>query len=923
MKIESRDAVFALAFEGAASPVTSQVLSVAWTPEVLAVLHQIRKEATERERQQDEDAYLNLPYADLRARMVLLEGRWGSMRDDVGLRSISDKVEDPKPWGFLTDVSDARNSLKSLGDAFAQWSQGQLRNYSESRGAYELGLARLQEFGKQGKLIKSKPARVQLFPWPEGSKGSGGPFDVSAGFLASRLEGKELFPGLGPVVRIVGGADHNSAELMSRPSIAANGRFSLVCEITLETLPGAQRPIVFFHFKRRRWADKFHDRPVSSSIGGFVFPHATRPHSAFRFTLSRHKSGWVTDLGYLHFQHELGLALGYTDERVLDYPCDAHASVLVMVKADVAEQGDSELNAGVPLVDQADAFANICQILQPLGLVPFRDYQIADAPNVAAPPLSLLKAEVTLTRLLERQEDEEEGAGSRPLEERIEAATGSPASRFYRAKKGPELEAAHAQIVGAIRTLVSQTGYAKEPQRSKIYFLTSTPEDVEWVKTTAHAILGDAIQLVSGTLPAGTHGLQSTLPEPDKRRRDRFKARVRAWEAFAASQKLPARSMILVQAPWNYRDENGKLRREDYVNKAAAKKALASLGHTVQYLLPSAEGWVDKFLPRAQAAILDLVFGHGGLVWGLNQAAEAHFEHADKRPRLIAGIGSLVVQTDWRRSASVLVATRIEVETGRAWVRFGHQEAEFVVSDWMPFDQGAQYLASRRIELPRKVDAKRSAFAGFLVKTFDNIRDKDPNAVVFIQSKRATHFGHWLADSGIDGTPIEVTPNEQAMKRWPGLRLLRIRSQAPAMGQEKIHHDKVFDGQGVRTWTTTQRLFQVGGATAPTFWSLAKPTTHHKRGASCYREIRLPNPKRTEERPDSTCMYPARPEDQHTSPRAIEIVVLQRQEDDTNTQLAAFAQALRAGMLTAGNQRWVSAPSPVQIIRSFEQYLRV
>lgn len=920
MKIESRDAVFALAFDGKAAPVTSNVLSVAWTSEVLGVLRQIRKEATDRAKEQDEDAFINLPYADLRARIVLLESRWASLRDDVGLRMLPETSEDPQPWGHLSGA-DATSSLAALSNAFAQWSEGLLAKYSEGRGAYAIGIGRLREFAKEGKILRLKPSRVQLFPWATDRKAAGmpTPFDVSAGFLASKLAGKEIFPGLGPVVRIMGGAESNSAELMTVPYFASGGRYSLVCEISIETLPGATRPLVYLRFKRRRWASAMAAYPSGSSIGGFVIAHASRPHSAFRFTLVRRDGKWVTDLGYLHFEHELQLAPGYDDERVLSYPCDSHASVLVMVKADVAEAAKSDLKAGVPLVDQADAFGRIAEELAAIGLCPFVDFEVAKVPKVQAKVLSLLKAEVTLSRLLERFEEDEP---AQTTEQRLEAATGSPSDRWFR-DKVPAPEAKHEAIVAAIRKLVGETAYASDPQRNTIYLLTSTPEDIAWIKTTAQAILGDAIKVVSVALPSQTHGPEIQLPDAGKKRRVRFEARVRAWESFLGEQRLPARSMLLVQAPMLYSVEGGKRKMDDSVNKAAARKALAAAGCNVQYLLPSDGGRVDKFLPRVQAAILDLVFGHGGLVWGLKESCEAVFEDVGARPRWIGAVGSLQVQTEWRATATVLVATRLECATGKSWVRFAHQEALPVQTDWMPFDEGGRYLASRRLDLPRKLDDKRALFAGFLSDTLDKMKSQDPHAIMFVDSTRTARWARWLADAGINGGTLEIAPGVLFQERWPTLRLLRIRAQAPSIGQEKLRENE--DGGGgeaIRTWTTTQKLFRVGGVSAPTFWSLAKPTTHHKRGASCYREVRLPNSKRTEEHPGPTRMYPAQPEDQHSTPRAVEVVVLQRQPQDEDAQLAAFAQSLRAGMLTAGNEKWVSTPSPLQIIEKLAQYMR-
>jgi hypothetical protein len=47
----------------------------------------------------------------------------------------------------------------------------------------------------------------------------------------------------------------------------------------------------------------------------------------------------------------------------------------------------------------------------------------------------------------------------------------------------------------------------------------------------------------------------------------------------------------------------------------------------------------------------------------------------------------------------------------------------------------------------------------------------------------------------------------------------------------------------VQVWTSIQRLLHLIDVIAPTYWSLAKPVSHHKRGVSCYRPMLLRSPK--------------------------------------------------------------------------------
>ncbi|WP_313073928.1 RNaseH domain-containing protein [Melaminivora sp.] len=925
MKAISRDAAFAMEFADDTTPLTRNVVAVSWTVDALRVLKQIRDEATTRAQEEDEEAFLHLPYAHLRAQLHLQIDAWVGIDDDIGLRSLyvpSNSAAAPEAWGYLVSA-DARADLQKIKDAFATWSEGVLARYCESRGAYAPGVAALRRLGQEDRIVRTTPSRVQIFPWgrmPQAKSGTPTPFDVTAGVLAAHLAGQELFPGLGPVVRVVGGPEHNSAEVMTRPHMAAGGRFSLVCELSVQTLPGSTKPLIYCEFKRRRWADGLKSGyTVSSSIRGFVLPHAMRPQSAYRFSVMRQRAGkWITDLGYQQYEYAFNLVPGHENEGVFTYPSEEAASVLVMLKPEVTEQHHSKLQAGVPLVDQADAFERISAVLGELGLRPFTDFSTAKAVTVKAPPLAMLKAEVTLGRLLDRHEHDDDEA---PPGKALEAITSVSPDRWFKADV-PAPDAERDRVVAAVRTLTADTAYIADTSRHQLYVVTQTPEDVEWIKTTAAAMLGDVIKVLSVPLPANTHGPMQNFTEG--RRKQRFDARVREWLKFGESLKLGPRSMVLVQAPMFYKVEGDKFKPDDNVNKLAARKALGSLGCTVQYLLPSEHGRVDKFLPRVQAALLDLVFGHAGSVWGLKQAGEACFTGSVSPPRWVGAVSSLVVQSEWfrDRAQSVFVATRMDCETGQAWVRFAHQTAEIVQTDWMRFDEGAKYLASTRMELPAPWAAKRELLAQFFQSTFDDMVAVDPNAVVFIDSTRAARLASWLSDSGMRETSRQVAPGVLTAQRWPTLRLIRIREQAPTIGQEKIFGVSNGAEAPLRTWTSTPRLFRVSGASAPTFWSLARPGTHHKRGASCYREMLLPNSNQTEDNPKAFVPFPAQPDKQHLNSRAVEVVILQKQADDDEVQLASFAQHLRAGLLTARNERWVTAPTPLRIIDKLTEYMR-
>ncbi len=920
MKQPPRSVAFAMEFADDAPPLIKNVVAVSWAPEALKVLRQILDDAKAHVRAKDDDASVNLPYGFLRAQLHLKIDDWIRIADDVGMRSpYMPKVGAPdQPWAFIL-TTDARSDLQKIKEAFDIWSQGPLAHFCESRGAFAHGVARLRQLSQEDKVVKVSASRVQIFPWagmPPAKVGAPTPFDITAGVLAARLAGHELFPGLGPVVRVVGESERNSAEVMTRPRMEAGGRFSLVCQLSMQSIPGDSRRLIFCEFKRRRWADSIKNGyTISSSIRGFVLPHAMRPNSAYQFAVSLKGGKWTTDLGYEQYEHAFELADGYQGEAVIKYPCDeSSSSVVVMFKAEVTEQSGSKLQAGVPLVDQADAFDRIADLLADVGLRRFTDFEAVKTKPVKAPPLKMLKAEVTLARLLDQYDDADASA-----EEALKAVTGETVERWF-SKGLPSPEQKRDMVVASIRTLTAGTAYLADAQRQNLYVVGNESADVEWIKTTADALLGDHIKVVSVRLPANTHGPKESFPEETKRQR--FEARTREWIKFADQIKLPPRSMVLVEAPLYYEFE-GKKKRDDKVNKLAARIALASLGCTVQYLLPSEPGRIDKFLPRVQAALLDLIFGHAGSVWGLKQACAACFSEASA-PKWVGAISSLVVFSELPpyRPQSVLVATKLDRETGRAWVRFAHQAAEFTQSDWMRFDEGPQYLATTRVEFPHTSEQQRELTSKFLVSTFDHVAKLDPGAVIFIDSTRAARLASWLTDVSTRDNKREVAPQTFAGERWPGLRLVRIREQAPVIGQENTVLAEEEGAPPIKVWTSTQRLFHVNGATVPTYWSLAKPSTHHKRGASCYRSMLLPASSKGDVDSGKFSQFPAQPDKQHLNARAVEIVVLQKQGGDDDAQLASFAQHLRAGMLTARNETWVTTPTPLRIIDKLSEYLK-
>lgn len=784
----------------------------------------------------------------------------------------------------------------SMSDAIARWIDGPLSHFIEKFGVGIVGLERMRELVKGNRLLKLKTANVQLFPW--GAAASTGPsvYEVTAGEIGCLLAGHEIFPGLGPVLRIVDAPDTNSAELMTRPISVGGGKFSLVCRITLATLPGSHQPMVFFRFTRRRWATELVDKPFRGKrVGGYAFSARKHPSLAFRFDMDFKKAGWTTDPAYDELELALGLATGYSDARVLDYPALDDTCALVMQMAGLAESKKSAIKAGVPVADQLAAFECIVQRLQSKGFAPLANFTevVRKAPSV--PRISVIRSPLVLSQLLSKtvgEEDEDDGEGAytpslQHIEQSVVELTKRSLSEWF-GKKTPILDRRYGNLAGLVSDMVRRSGIATDDERRTLYVLVGSTDEIPWIQTVVRMMLGDAVDVRVAELPLGVHGHRSQLPCDDPSPKIRMEARKQAWIDFATKNRFASHPMFLIQAD-DWYEVNGRRLPDDTVNKAAARRTLASeLGATVQYLLPARAQKLDNYLMRLQAAILDLLYGHAGCMLGLEEATATAFPQSNVRPRQTVAIGSVNVAMG-AKSGTVVAAIRVDSDSGRPQIRLAHQEAEPIFTSWMRFEDALAYVARRSIL--RIPDSKQAPgfFQRFLAEVLDEAAARDPHSAIFIESTRSAKLWKRLADkTGAFGPQIldaELEPRPQ----WKQMRIFRVRDQAPTMVNLRKYGLALDNGNTLQVATSVQRLFSVAGATAPTYWSYAPLMGQPKRGASCYRPMMLPDTKNGAKTfaPDYG---------QHQTPRGTEFVVLQAQPDDDIDRLARYCELLRVGV---------------------------
>lgn len=900
----------ALEFTGTTETYTKRLHSLAWTEAAWQLLQQIGDRAGQTARQAGAP-FVHLPFLSLWTRFQLAHDGWISISRDLGTKQLAFSSAKPKPFGYLgnPEVDTGR-----LTDTVARWVDGPLTHFVQTYDVPFISISRLRELCRSETVLSCDDANVQLFPWgtavPEHL-----PYAVAPGDLAALLAGKELFPGLGPVVRVVGAPD-NTAELMSLPVDAAGGRFSLVCQLSLQTIPGALEPAVHLHFVRRRWATAIERSPLKGrSIGGFVFTQQ-RQEQAFRFDLELNRErSWYADAAYEELELAFGLVRGFGNEAVVNYPPHDHTHVLIMHSAGLAIDKSSRLEAGVPVADQLAAYRRVLEILAPAGFRALAGCRELKGGAKGPQRLEVLRAPLILSSLMAKAGKEVTPDEDDPmaLDRHVLELTRRPLSDWF-GKERPALDRRYVNLPGVVSSLVRASGLVSSERPRSLCILVQSPLEKPWIEAVVRMMLGDSVKLVVGEIPPGVHGSQRQLSPEKTTKSDRMLQRMEVWRRFARDNRFDENTMILVQADDWYSFE-GKRYPDDSVNKPACRRALADeVGATVQYLLPAREHKLDNYLMRLQAALLDLVYGHSGGILGLPAAVEASFASPRPAPTHVVAVGSVSVEMG-AQQGTVLAALRYDVTVGRPMIRLAHMESEAVVTGWMPFEGGLRYVAHRaRLGIGKQVAAS-ALFQRFLADVLDDTAAVDPNAVVFLHSVRGVSLWKKLADKNTRFGMQTLDGDNTPRNAWSKLRLMRVREQAPTMINVRTDGPLLPSGQPLQVATSVKRLFSVAGALAPTYWSYGQPG-QQKRGTSCYRSMLLPGKSRAdiEEYPPAY--------GQHQTPRGTEFVILQAQQDDDVDQLARFAERLRLGVVQARGDIWVKVPSPLFAINKLADYMR-
>ena len=704
-KVAEQSILLALTIADNLDPVIISGVAMSWTKQVILVLSDIHKAATE-------EQIRNLPYVSLRGLLQVGLTNLARLHPDIGLNfKYLNSTKDPEPFGYVVDT-DGQAIQKSLRPLLNDWITNYLKPFADRNDVPSALLDRLEDLRERNELIELSNIQSQVLPWPwneeTGTTNPKDPKDKYAfGFLvdyaARSIAGHEIFSGLGAIKRVIsssGSLTSGRAELITQPIELEEGIFSLVVTLEVVTFPGICQPILTIAVSKRRWLnDLDHPSLDRHNINGFCFSN-TREDRIFGFRVSAKKDEtdtlrWLTSNDFEGLRRQLRLPMQSFDGKgIAMRQADTESCKFFLTHRNGL--GESGINVGVPEIDKLEAFEAIENILQPLGFSRFDNFSVVKA-NVShkidRQAARMINSPTLLSALLQQSVASYSSLTSNYLAEigkerfkslfeqhlgiSIEKTFPGNAFEFNRKQKEQisELTALIQSNQAAIDRL-----YPNERVCLIIFYESELHQQVKLLDALARLLWGDTIDLLLNQLPDDVHGVRASLPGNNLKEKARSALRQQAWQPMAQQIKeRKQRTFCLVMARKFYPNPAApdRVSPDDRINKPSTRQALAMAGSCVQFLLPMEKTKKDgslkleDFFHRAQSALKDLLFAHSGRFDGAQEKVDKHLDDipAENRPKEIIGI-TIVRKQKGRVRGSIEntflpIAIRLNVETGK------------------------------------------------------------------------------------------------------------------------------------------------------------------------------------------------------------------------------------------------------------------
>jgi hypothetical protein len=506
--------------DGAEPPVP--ITKFTWTETARAFFERIRRLAKDTDRPEGRA----LPYADLRAAI--------QARVD-GIVLLQRRILPPTP-GEPVFAADAEPSAvrAAANRSVAAWCQLTLRPWVDKLGIDCGDVDALETRALGCELFEEIPGIIPLRTRevPNATASDFHSFADQLLAVASRsLEGMELFPGLGPVHRIIDVEYGNTISFETWPAALPGGDdlYSMVANVSIETRPSSGFPFVVIRAMKRIWCREF---PKPNQLFGrrrisVRLAQRGKPTRAVTLAMVVSKGAPAARLNALMFeaQRSSGEAIG--DEVAELVRSRGHGpDLFVGVPFRYGYRPIPTIQTGVTLQDQVDLTRRVTELIAHYG---FEQPRIRVLPAVKRP--SEHHQAVTLYNLITHHFGRVEQA---EVAARVEDLFGAP-ERKSRGGDKPVKTVDIEPLVTANQERLDKA-FGKGVAVTLV-FLCRRENEVQIFRSVAGLLFGDRVKITRYALPEGVHGTKKMLDGATLTRAERAALRREAWKPLAEQIK--------------------------------------------------------------------------------------------------------------------------------------------------------------------------------------------------------------------------------------------------------------------------------------------------------------------------------------------------------------------------------------------------
>jgi hypothetical protein len=927
---------------------------LSWSPAVKSILETMLNTA----RENSENKYLQLPYSALRFDIEATASGLLSVVNDIGLKYFS---HEPKP--FL--VADNNSITQQVNDSFDIWTTSEgLAKFCTKYEVDLQSLARLDKLYTQGKVLSPSREIVNPFDWQQGYKNSHNNEELERLFgdlssaLLKALSGIVIHPKLGKLLPVISRYRNNAVALMTKPLMMEKGEFSLHLKLSVETLPGYDKPIIIATFTKTRWLDdkmKFIDEPENwykKNITGYVHDWGNSGRCiAFELV----KNG---DSGEYEFRDDVYSRMSErcnlpTDGTVNDLKTCRLKSDSAVARAIYTNQmpNNHPLQHGFTTADRVILFDAIVEQLSKIGIVPWTDWTEIRAKKVKKPTRSMVDLQAFLEGLTEDSEEvEEDKITPEMLKEKLKQALSFEVEEISDKLKGGNQKVHKLEDVREIN--MGAIIHVFDILTPTLVVIGENPKRRKIIMEMAKLLFGECVKVYQVNLPNNAYGIK---PKTVKQK-EHLKAQLEIWSDTIRQIKnaCPMPIFALVEAPKYFPSADGKTSQKDYpLNKVATKKALANESIAAQYLLPpettkAGKIKLDSYLMRIQNALYDLLFAQSGYAEAVSESVNALFTE-ERKPRYVIGLSVIAKnKTLFASRRKLIAAIRYDAYTGDSSIKYSYwEEKSSKISDWLPFTEGL-FNISRLSEhtLGSKAQDIGNSIVAFCHNVIAETAKDDPNAIILVNPTHinSRYAWNWLQDKNML-KDISIGRKRFKKSAWKGIRIIRCRTDTPpgiCQRKEVVYqeidtagNENADNSETIPVPTNVGTLLKVKNTQPPTFLSVASPakTVQYKRGSSVFEKRKLAFPV-SDKWPGKAYLdiapkvkgktvhilsetdIMAKPA---SAPKTVEFAIVHKHPDDSDETLVRFVESLRFGY--AQYQEWTALPFVLHAMHTVEEYV--